>query len=223
MIPQVTALMPMKGHSERVHGKNIRPLCGRPLFHWMMDTLRSSRYISRIIVNSDSDEIGKDAERLGAVYLRRPPHLLGDMVRANPLIAWDLQHTDGEYFLQTHCTNPLLTSGTVDWAIERFLEPGAHDSLFSVTPFHTRFYQQDGQPINHDLDCDLRSQDMPPIYEENSCLYVFSRSSFMRNARRIGARPILFPINPLEAVDIDEEYQWVIAEALMEQRLVAGQ
>ena len=218
-IPDVTALMPMKGHSERVKGKNVRELCGRPLFHWMMDSLLNSRYITRIVVNSDSDEIGKGAERLGAVYVRRPPQLLGDMVRANPLIAWDLQHSDGEYFLQTHCTNPLLTSKTVDLAIERFFEPGDHDSLFSVNPFRTRFYQSNGRPINHELECDLRSQDMPPIFEENSCLYLFSRESFVRTGRRIGERPILFPIDPLEGVDIDEEYQWVIAEALMAQRL----
>lgn len=209
----------MKAHSERVPRKNVRPLCGRPLFHWMMDSLRSSRYITRIVVNSDSDDIGLEAERLGAVYVRRPPHLLGDMVRANPLIAWDIDQTEGEYFLQTHSTNPLLRTDTIDSAIERFFEPGDHDSLFTVNEFRTRFYWPDGRPINHELDRDVRSQDLPPIFEENSCLYLFSRATFTAHGRRIGARPILFPINPLEAVDIDEEFQFTIAEALMARRL----
>jgi CMP-N-acetylneuraminic acid synthetase len=218
-IPPVVALMPMKAHSERVKGKNIRPLCGRPMFHWMMDALRGARHITRILVNSDGDHIGLEAERLGAEYIRRPAHLLGDMVRMNPLIEWDMQQADGEYFLQTHATNPLLTSATIDCAIETFFGATEYDSLFSVTPFHTRFYWADGRPINHELDRDMRSQDLPPIYEENSCLYLFSREAFRKHGRRIGARPLLFPIDPLEAVDIDEEYQWKIAEALMQQRL----
>lgn len=219
-IPPVTALMPMKAHSERVPGKNVRPLCGRPLFHWMMDSLRSSRYITRIVVNSDSHDIGHEAARLGAVYIQRPAHLLGDMVRANPLIAWDINQTAGEYYyLQTHSTNPLLRAETIDRAIERFFESGDHDSLFSVNEFQTRFYWPDGRPINHSLDRDIRSQDLPPIYEENSCLYIFSRATFAEHGRRIGTRPILFPIDPFEAVDIDEEYQFEIAEALMSQRL----
>ena len=217
--PAVTALMPMKAHSERVPGKNVRPLCGRPLFHWMLDALRGSRHVTRVVINTDSEDIGRAAESVGAVYLRRPAHLLGDMGRANPLIAWDLEHTEGEVFLQTHATNPLLTAGTIDQAIERFLEPGEHDSLFTVNPFQTRFSWADGRPINHDLGNDLRSQDLPPIYEENSCLYLFTRASFARHGRRIGGAPLLFPIDPLEAMDIDEEFQFTIAEALMARRL----
>lgn len=220
-LPPVVALMPIKAMSERVPGKNVRPLCGRPLFHWMMDALLASRHVTRILINSDSDEIGREAERMGAVYVPRPTHLLGHMVRMNPLIEWDLEQTEGEMFLQTHATNPLLTGATIDRAIERFCQPGEHDSLFSVTEFRTRFYWPDGEPINHELDQDLRSQDLPPIYEENSCLYAFSRSSFQARRRRIGGRPILFPIDPLEAVDIDEEFQFRIAEALMAQRLAA--
>jgi CMP-N-acetylneuraminic acid synthetase len=221
-VPAVTALMPMKAHSERVKGKNVRPLCGKPLFHWMLDALRSSRHVTRIVIDSDSDAIGSEAERLGATYLRRPAHLLGDMVRMNPLIDWDLRHVEGEFFLQTHATNPLLTAGTIDQAIERFFATGDHDSLFTVNAIQTRFYWPDGRPINHDLGHDVRSQDLPPIYEENSCLYLFSRAGFTAHGRRIGARPLLFPIDPLEAVDIDEEYQWQIAEALMARRLASA-
>jgi N-acylneuraminate cytidylyltransferase len=145
------------------------------------------------------------------------------MVRANPLIEWDLAQVEGEFFLQTHSTNPLLTAATVDRSIERFFEPGDHDSLFTVNEFHTRFYWPDCRPVNHELDRDLRSQELPPIYEENSCLYLFSRAGFKASGRRIGVHPIMLPMDPIEAVDIDEQYQWRIAEILMQQRLVAEQ
>ena len=85
---KITAMMPMKGHSERVPGKNIRPLAGRPLFHWMMEALRGSKYIGEILVNTDSEAIGREAERLfGARYLPRPDHLLGDRVSMTDPVA----------------------------------------------------------------------------------------------------------------------------------------
>lgn len=221
--PKFTALMAMKGHSERVPGKNVRELAGRPLFHWMMDALRGSRYISEILINTDSDRIGHEAETtFGATYVRRPTHLLGDMVGMNPLIEHDMAQTTNDLFIQTHATNPLITSSTVDAAIERFLAPGAHDSLFTVNTFHSRFYWDDGRAVNHDPAEMLRTQDLPPIYEENSCLYAFSRQSFTMLGRRIGQRPLLFATPPLESVDIDEEHQFALAELLMRRRVSTG-
>jgi N-acylneuraminate cytidylyltransferase len=221
--PTFTALMAMKGHSERVPGKNVRPLGGRPLFHWMLDALRGSNHIGEILINTDSDRIGLEAEsQFGATYVRRPEHLLGDMVGMNPLIEHDLTQTQNHHFVQTHSTNPLITSATVDAAIERFLEPGDHDSLFTVNPFHARFYWHDGRAVNHDPSEMLRTQDLPPLYEENSCLYVFTRQSFAKHGLRIGERPVLFPTPPLESVDIDEEYQFQLAELLMKRRTGAA-
>lgn len=223
MTPKFTALMAMKGHSERVPGKNIRPLAGRPLFHWMMDALRGSRHVGEILINSDSDQIGREAETLfGATYVRRPKHLLGDMVGMNPLIEYDMSQTTSGWFIQTHATNPLLTSATIDAAIDRFLEAGTHDSLFAVNTFHSRFYTANGVALNHDPAVMLRTQDLPPLYEENSCLYAFSRASFALDGRRIGRRPLLFPTPPLESVDIDEEFQFRLADLLMQMRLGPG-
>jgi len=222
--PKITAMMPMKGHSERVPGKNIRPLAGRPLFHWMMEALRGSKYVGEILVNTDSDQIGLDAERtFGARYIRRPEHLLGDRVSMTPLIEYDFTQCDATVMLQTHSTNPLITSATVDRVIERYFEAGDHDSVFTVNTFHSRFYWADGRPLNHDLSVMLPTQDLPPVYEENSCLYVFSRESFAAAGRRIGHRPVLVPTDPLEAVDIDEEWQFTMAESLMQRRIAGAQ
>ena len=88
-----------------------------------------------------------------------------------------------------------------------------HDSLFSVTRLQTRLYDAEGQAVNHDPQVLLRTQDLPPIYEENSNIYVFSKE-LIAQGKRIGQRPLLFEMNPLEAVDIDEENDFVIAELL---------
>ncbi len=215
-IPEVKALIFMKANSERVPGKNLRPLCGRPLFHWIMDSLSCSRFIDEVIINTDSPEIAESAEQaFGATIHMRPERLRGDMVGASPLIEYDLANTEGEYFLQTHSTNPMLSSQTIDNAIEAFFGQSDHDSLFSVTPVTTRMYWPDGRGINHDPDRLIRTQDLEPIYEENSCIYIFSREGFTSRRNRLGCRPMMFEMDRYEAVDIDYEYDFAVAEALM--------
>ncbi len=220
-IPPIKALIFMKERSERVPHKNIRPLCGRPLFHWILDTLTASGHIAEIIINTDSRAIADDAASHFDVTIHtRPPHLLD--IRSNEasqIIEYDLSRTSGDWFLQTHSTNPLLTTATLDRAIEKFFVQDSHDSLFSVTPLQTRFYFADGRPVNHDPDHLIPTQELPPLYEENSCIYLFSRDVFDRHRVRFGTSPLLFPIDRREAVDIDEPYDFDVAEALMAARL----
>lgn len=219
-IPKIKALVPMKGHSERVPNKNIRPLAGKPCFHWVMEALSNSQYIDEIVINTDSKEIADSAKaNFDVTILERPDFLLGDMVSIQPLIEYDLSQTNGEFYLQTHSTNPLLTTETVDKAIETFFSQSEHDALFSVTEIKQRFYWQDGRGINHDPRHLIRTQDLPPIYHENSCFYVFSRATNEKVKNRLGLNPLMFPIDRLEAADIDDMEDFYWAEFLMERRL----
>ncbi|MCR8559731.1 acylneuraminate cytidylyltransferase family protein [Mucilaginibacter sp. BJC16-A38] len=220
-IPKITALVPMKGHSERVPHKNIRPLVGKPAFHWIMETLSKSAYINEILVNTDSPEIAESAKANfdKVKILERPDFLLGDMVSIQPLIAYDIEQTDAEYFLQTHSTNPLLTVESVDHAIEAFFAQKEHDALFSVTEVKQRFYWPDGRGINHDPKFLIRTQDLEPIYHENSCFYIFSKETNHKIKSRLGSNPMMFPIERLEAADIDdlEDFYWT--EFLLQRRI----
>ena len=218
-IPKIKALGPMKGHSERVPDKNIRPLCGKPVFHWILESLSGSKYIDEIIINTDSPEIAKSAKgHFNVTILERPGFLLGDMVSIQPLIEYDLSQTKGEYYLQTHSTNPLVKTRTIDKAIEVFFAQTIHDALFSVTPIKTRFYRADGSGINHDPKHLIRTQDLDPIYEENSCLYIFSRGTNRTTKNRLGSNPMMFPIDRLEATDIDDMEDFYWAELLLQRR-----
>jgi N-acylneuraminate cytidylyltransferase len=220
-VPPIVALVPMKEHSERVPKKNIRPFCGKPLFHWILTALSRSKYIQRIAINTDSLEIAEDAmEHFEVTIIKRPEHLLGDMFVANDLIAFDLtQLPEVDFFIQTHSTNPLLRTETIDHAIEAFFSQTTHDALFTVTQLHTRMYWSDGTPANHDPYGLIRTQDLEPIYEENSCLYIFSRQAFQKRENRLGGSPMMFSIDRLEAVDIDDETDFLLAEALMRGRM----
>lgn len=210
---KITALVPMKHHSERVKNKNFRQVGGKPLYHWILDSLSRSEYVGEIIINTDSDLIAEDASKnFKVTILKRPEYLLGDMVSMAPLTKYDLSQTDGDYFLQTHSTNPLLTTDTINKAIETYFSLKQHDSLFTVTPLKTRFYWQDGRAINHDPDNLIRTQDLPVIYEENSCIYIFSRKIFNSRGHRLGQNPYMMPIDRIEAIDIDDESDFLMAE-----------
>ena len=219
---KLTALLPMKAHSERVPNKNIENFCGRPLYHTVLSALLQSEYIDKVIINTDNDIIKEDAlknfERV--VIVDRPKEIQGDFVSMNDIIAYDLKQTEGEHFLQTHSTNPLLRPLTIDLAIETYFKNlNQFDSLFSVTRLQTRLYWKDGSPVNHNPDELLRTQDLPPVYEENSNFYIFSKKSFVdAGESRIGLKPQMFEINKLEAVDIDEPEDWEIAEVLYKRR-----
>lgn len=216
--PQVTAIVPMKGESERVPRKNVRPLMGKPLLHWTLTALHAAEHVGQVVVDTDSDEIEKLVRKHAprTKILRRPDHLLGGHITAQPLAEWELSQLEGEHFLQTHVTNPLLTTETIDRAIETyFANLKKSDSLFAVTEHRVRLFNEKGEPVNHDPSKLIRSQDLEPLYEDNSNMYLFSRRSFQAAGGRIGKRPAMFPMSKLEAIDIDYEEDFALAEAVM--------
>lgn len=207
----------MKGQSERVVSKNLRAFCGDPLCARILATLEACPLVSSIIVNTDSDELASIARRFGKARVHeRPRELWGHHIPMNAILEWDLNHDAGrgEHYLQTHATNPLLTSVTIERAVEAYFKHlSEYDSLFSVTPFQTRLYTPDGQGVNHDPTVLLNTQDLPMLYEENSNIYLFSREVFAKTGRRVGLKPFMLPMSKLEALDIDTEEDFLIAEA----------
>ncbi|MCK4734112.1 MAG: acylneuraminate cytidylyltransferase family protein [Methanophagales archaeon] len=222
---KVVALVPMKEHSERVPNKNIRDFCGRPLYHHILKSLEACPYISQIYIDTDSTFIANEAPKhFDVQIIDRPLELRSDFTPTNEIILYDLSITKGEYFLQTHSTNPLLRTETITRAIEKFLHSlPKYDSLFSVTRLQTRLWDANGRPINHDLDILLRTQDLPPIYEENSNMYIFTRETMEKRRNRIGEQPLMFEMDRVEACDIDEEIDFQIAEFLYLERQKSSQ
>lgn len=220
------ALLPMKAHSERVKAKNFRELLGRPLFRWMLDTLLSVPAIDRVVINTDArgllEEHGLREDARILVRDRRP-EICGDLVSMNRVLEDDICHVAADTYLMTHTTNPLISAGTVTRALESYrrgVDREGRDSLFSVNRVQTRFYRADGSAVNHDPDNLVRTQDLEPWFEENSCLYVFSRQSFASTAARIGRRPLLFETPRLESLDIDTQDDWDLVEAVARLRRV---
>ncbi len=219
---QLVALVPMRHHSQRVPGKNYRELAGKPLFYYVLNTLQKCRLFEKIVVDTDSPIILEDLERNFPEIMRvnRPDELRGDTVSMNEILLHDTGLAPADLYLQTHSTNPFLGAETILRAVDTFLEKfPPFDSLFSVTRISTRLWDKDTHPINHDPDVLLQTQDLPPIYEENSCLYIFSAEKLRARRNRIGNKPLMFEINPDEALDIDNERDFLIADLLVRHRL----
>ena len=219
---KIAALVPMRHHSQRVRNKNFRDLAGKPLFHYIIDTLSACPEIDRIVVNTDSQPIQEDlaAHYPQVTVLVRPPELCADDIPMNDILLYDTEHVPADLYLQTHSTNPLLKSSTISRAIHDFLEKrDAYDSLFSVTRLQTRLWDRFTQPINHDPEVLLQTQDLPPVYEENSCIYIFTADNLRARRNRIGRKPLMFETPVEEALDIDEESDFLIADLLMKNRL----
>jgi len=219
--PKIIALVPMRHHSQRVPNKNFRDLAGKPLFHYIIDTLLECPEINRIVVNTDSQPIQKDiAQNYKEVtVLVRPLELCADDVSMNEILLYDTEHVPGDLYLQTHSTNPLLRAATISKAIREFTaRMSEYDSLFSVTRVQTRFWDQFTRPINHDPEVLIQTQDLPPIYEENSCIYIFTADNLRQRRTRIGKNPLMFETPVQEALDIDEETDFQLAEFMMRSR-----
>jgi CMP-N-acetylneuraminic acid synthetase len=219
---QIAAIVPMRHHSQRVPGKNYRPLAGKPLYQHIIETLLSVPEISLVVVDTDSEPIMNGLRRdfPKVVILPRPENLRADSISMNDILLNDTARVEADFYLQTHSTNPLLRSATISKAVQTFLaDYPAHDSLFSVTRVQTRLYDRLGHALNHDPKILLQTQDLPPVYEENSCIYIFNRKNLERYSNRLGERPLMFEMDADEAWDIDEELDFAITGFLMQHRM----
>lgn len=220
---KIIALVPMRHHSQRVPGKNYRLMGGKPLYTHIIESLLNCPEVAQVVVDTDSQPVmnGLRDNYPEVRVIERPLHLREDAVPMNEILAYDTSEVQADFYLQTHSTNPLLASATISRSIDKFLRNyPAFDSLFSVTRLQTRLWDQLGRAINHNPAVLLQTQDLPPVYEENSCLYIFTREKLLERRNRLGERPLMFEIPAEEAWDIDDELDFSIVNHLMEVRKV---
>ncbi|WP_321413330.1 acylneuraminate cytidylyltransferase family protein [uncultured Desulfobacter sp.] len=215
---KIVALLPIKANSQRVKGKNFKPLHGKPLFRWILDTLLAIEDVDRVVINTDAREIlaGNGLTDSDRVMIRdRKPELCGDNVSMNLILADDVAGLDADCYLMTHATNPFLSTDTILEGLRMFkekIQTGEADSVFTVNKIQTRFYREDCSAVNHDPDNLIQTQDLEPWYEENSNLYLFTKESFTATNARIGKKPAMLISPKFESIDIDEPEDWEFAQ-----------
>tara|TARA_B110000977_G_scaffold46750_1_gene63554 strand:+ start:374 stop:1756 length:1383 start_codon:yes stop_codon:yes gene_type:complete len=211
----VIAIVPMKIHSSRVPNKNIRLFNGKPLFYHIIQSLYECKSVEKVVVDTDSGFLAhKVLEHFPDVQIHmRPDELHGDTVSMNNILTFliqDMGMPPEQVLLQTHSTNPLLTPETIERAIQKFTA-SENDSLFGVNEWKTRLYNKESEPVNHDPENLIQTQDLEPLYEENSCIYIFKAETLYKHKRRIGKTPMIFKVPCSESHDIDTEHDWTNA------------
>ena len=213
----IAAIVPMRHSSERVPGKNYRSFAGQPLFFHIIKSLLSCKSIDTVIIDTDSSIIIDLVKNNfpNVFLLERPDHLKSGSIPMNDVLLNIINQCPADFYIQTHSTNPILSKGTIEKAIDLFLSNyPINDTLFTVTKKNVRFWDGLARPINHNQNILLRTQDLPAIYEENSCLYLFTKEILLRKHNRIGDRPYMFEIPEIESQDIDVEINFLVAEFL---------
>jgi len=219
------ALLPMKKNSERIPGKNVKLLNGKPLFFYIADKLKETGLFDKLVINTDGARISSlSRKRYGnwVEIIERPKSLIGGNISMNWVIAHDISiiGEENDYF-QTHSTNPLLTRETISSGAQLYESKNFNlkwDSIFSVNVLQVRLYDKKIKPLNHNINVLGRTQDLEEIYEENSNFYIFSGKSFKKTQQRIGIKPYAYRMDrrSMESLDIDEPSDWKFLEQLMQ-------
>jgi N-acylneuraminate cytidylyltransferase len=227
----IVALIPARGGSKGIPGKNIFPLAGKPLIvHTIEQSIFSSK-VTSTIVTTDDDAIAAVSRNAGASVIQRPADISGDKATSESALIHAVQTLLAEQralpdlivFLQ--CTSPLRKPEDIDLAIETLRSSGA-DSLLSVSPSH-RFLWSETDGLAHSLNYDFRArprrQDMTPQYAENGSIYVFKPQNLLESGNRLSGKIALYKMDEEAAVDIDSLLDMKLAEMLLHERLKGQQ
>lgn len=206
---KVVALIPIKLNSQRLPHKNILPLAGYPLCWHICNTLNQVEDIDKVYVFC-SDEKVKDYIPMSTSFLRRDKYLDGDEIKGFDIYKEFIKQIDADIYILAHTTSPFIKSETVRKALSCVIN-GSHDSAFSAQRIQT-FAWYKGKTINYDVNDVPRTQDMEPIYVETSGFFIFRKDIFTVHSRRIGFQPYIQEVSYKEAIDIDNEDDYKLAE-----------
>jgi CMP-N,N'-diacetyllegionaminic acid synthase len=223
---EVLAIIPARGGSKGIPGKNIYPLAGKPLIAYTIEQALAASRVTRIVVSTDTEEIAAAARRFGAEVVRRPENLSGDEASSESALLHCLDHLragegyepDLVVFLQA--TSPLRTAADIEQAVAT-LEHAEADSLFSACPQHGfvwRLGADNAAPLNYDPRHRPRRQVAPEDVTENGSIYVFKPWVLAELACRLGGKIAVYRMAWLDSLQIDEPEDIPVVEFLLRQR-----
>jgi YrbI family 3-deoxy-D-manno-octulosonate 8-phosphate phosphatase len=225
----VIAVIPARGGSKGVPGKNLRRVGGRSLVERAVDSCLAARHVEAVYVSTDDAEVIRVAAGAGASVIIRPPALAGDTASSESALlhALDQLGRAGQApavlaFVQ--CTSPFIRPGDLDRGAELIMA-GAADSAFSAVPTYEFLWRAtEGRttgtvPLlvrgqNHDPGHRLRRQDREPDYRETGAFYVMSAAGFQQSQHRFFGRTAAVAVPELTAIEIDDEHELILANAL---------
>lgn len=209
---KVGCFIPIKANSERIPGKNLRLLNGKKLYEYVCEHVEEANVFDDVFIDTNSSEVMDYARSMGFHVIERKPELAENSANGNDLLVHQFElYPDYDCYFQIFATAPYLRPKTIRRCYQRLTEGTKFDSCFTATEHHG-FYWLAGNPVNYRPGILPRSQDMLPVIEETTGLYGITRSALSRYRCRIGKEPYVHIVDKFEAVDINTEADWVVAE-----------
>lgn len=211
---KVVAIVPMKLNNERLPNKNTKVFDnGKPLCYYILNTLLKVNNIDEIYVYC-SDEKIKSYLPNNIKYIKRSTELDKSSTTMNEVLKAFINEIDADIYVLTHTTAPFVKSTSLEKCIEIVKNSNNYDSAFSVKRIN-EFIWKDNKPFNYQLDDIPRTQDLPPLYAETCGFYIFKKELMNIYNRRIGDNPYMYEVEMLETIDIDDEFDFEIANSLL--------
>lgn len=218
------AIIPARGGSKRLPRKNVLDLCGKPLIAWSIEAALKSKYIHKVVVSSDDDEILYISKKYGAETISRPNELANDTATTFDAIKHTIDNIEKyDYIVLLQPTSPLRDSKHIDEAIELFQNKNA-DAVISVCEMeHSPLWSNtldDSLSMKYFLRNEIlnkRSQDLEKYYRLNGAIYIcktdklLEEKSFMLNENIFA-----YKMDRKSSIDIDEEIDFKIANYIKE-------
>ena len=214
------AIIPARGGSKRLPRKNILNLAGKPLIAWTIEAALQSKYIDKVLVTSDDEEILKVSNSYGASTIKRPMHLSQDNSTSFEAINHAIENTEEfDYIVLLQPTSPLRTSGHIDEAIQ-LLESKSADAIVSVTetehsPLWANTLPEDDSMTGFLSDnlLNTRSQDLETYYRLNGAIYICKANKLLEaSSFFIKENIYAYKMSQASSVDIDTEldFKWAV-------------
>ena len=209
---KTVAMIPVKRQSRRVHLKNFRPFAGKPLYRHFLEKMIDMPF-DGIYVDTDSEIVAEYTISMGWDVIERLPELAADTANGNDLLMYEASQVEADIYFQMFVTAPLLEPSTIRKAYEVMTTELEYDSLFTAVRIFSWFWYND-RPINYDPKVLPRSQDAAPVIRETTGLYAIRREALLQEKCRIGRSPYMLFVSEVEAIDIDTEFDFQLAEFL---------
>jgi CMP-N-acetylneuraminic acid synthetase len=209
---KTVALVPIKLNNQRLPGKNLAPLGGKPLLRYILDTLKRVDGIDNIYVYCSDESIQKYIpEKI--TFLKRDSTLDSDMVKGLEIYRTFQVAVDADVYLLAHATSPFIRAESIQVALNAVLS-GFYDSAFAARELRM-FAWYRNEPLNYNLSDIPRTQDIEPVKVETSAFYIFRKEVLTLYNRRIGYKPYIQVVNEIEAIDIDYPEDLQLASAII--------
>ena len=224
---RLLAIIPARGGSKRLPGKNTMELCGKPLVAWTIEAALGSKYIDRVIVSTDDDNVVMISDKYGAdIPLLRPIELATDEATSIDVVLHlltQLEHEGEEYdyTILLQPTSPLRTTDDINKSID-LLKDRRSDAVISVcevehSPLWCNTISDDGD-LSYFLKRSIlnkRSQDLEQYYRLNGAIYLCSVERIREeNTFFLSSNSVAYKMSQKRSVDIDNEIDFLLAESL---------